>query len=301
MKLARFTHEGTTRPGVIVDGEVVDVTAMARHRGHAVPGSLREILAGPGTGWIDELLSGPEGLAAPRHQVDAVRLQAPLPDAGKILAVGRNYRDHVDEADIALPEYPKVFTKFDTTVIGDGDAIVRPTMTSQLDYEVEVAAVIGRVARMVPLEDAMDVVAGYTAANDVSARDIQFSDEQLVLGKNFDTFCPMGPVLTTRDEMPDPRAIGLSLRLNGEVMQESSTAYLIFSIPYIVSFLSYVMTLNPGDVILTGTPSGVGCFRTPPVWLEPGDVVETTVDGVGTLTNHVVDGTGEVPRPSHAA
>jgi 2-keto-4-pentenoate hydratase/2-oxohepta-3-ene-1,7-dioic acid hydratase in catechol pathway len=295
MKLARFhgADEAVTW-GVVKGDTVIDVPARARAAGHEPPTTLKELLARRDLAWVRSILAEAPA-TGDTHRLDEVRLLAPLPDAGKIVAVGRNYADHVDEADLKLPARPKIFTKFDSTVIGPGDDIVRPTHTSQLDYEVELAVVIGTRARDVTPESAMDHVAGYTVTNDISARDIQFSDEQLTLGKNFDTFCPMGPVVTTVDELPDPAAIELSLTLNGTVMQSSSTKHLIFDIPYLVAFLSSVMTLNPGDVLLTGTPSGVGCFRNPPVWLQPGDVVETSVVGVGTLVNHVVQGTVTEP------
>lgn len=296
MKLARFvTSSGTATWGVVDGDMVVDVPARARSVGETAPASIKELLATVGLPWVTRILDRADG---DRHALDSVRLLAPLPDAGKIIAVGRNYADHASEADLKLPARPKIFTKFDSSVIGTGDDIIRPTATSQLDFEVELAVVIGKLARQVPLESAMEYVAGYTATNDISARDIQFADEQVTLGKNFQTFCPMGPVVTTVDELPDPAAIELSLKLNGTLMQQSSTKYLIFDIPYLVSFLSYVMSLNPGDVIMTGTPSGVGCFRKPPVWLQPGDLLETTVVGVGTLVNRVVQGTGTEPTPA---
>lgn len=298
MKLARFeTGPGQTSWGVVDGDGVVDVPARAAARGVTAPTGVKDLLAGPGLSWLTEFLAEPVPDGELRLAANDVRLLAPLPDTGKIVAVGRNYHDHVGEADIALPAQPKIFTKFDSSIVGTGDAVIRPTMTTNLDFEVEVGVVIGTTARHVPLESAMDHVAGYTATNDISARDIQFSDDQLTLGKNFETFCPMGPVITTQDELPDPDAIELSLTLNGEVMQQSSTKYLIFSIPYIVSFLSYVMTLNPGDVLMTGTPAGVGCFRNPPIWLQPGDVIETRVGGVGTLVNRIEQGSGPVPIP----
>ncbi len=296
MKLASFsTASNDASWGVVADDHVIDIPRRAAMIDRDAPSDIKDLLAGPGTAWVTELLSQPIPDAEPRFALADVKLHAPLANAGKILAIGRNYRDHLDEGDIKLPKWPKLFTKFDSTVIGSGDAIVRPTITENLDYEIELGVVIGQTARKVSVESAMDYVAGYTILNDVSARDVQFADEQLTLGKNFDTFCPMGPFLTTQDELPDPAAIDLSLTVNGEVMQQSSTAYLIFPIPYLVAFASYVMTLNPGDVFLTGTPAGVGCFRNPPVWLQPGDVVECHVEGIGTLSNHVVDGSGEVP------
>lgn len=297
MKLAAFTDgDGQLSWGVLDDDRIIDVPATARERGEVAPADIKAFLETRNTEWLENLIGS--GRTVDRDR-DSLQLRAPLPNAGKIIAVGRNYLDHVGEASIQLPSMPKIFPKFASTVIGPGDPIVRPSLTSQLDFEVEVGLVIGQEARHIALDAAMDHVAGYTALNDISARDIQFTDEQLTLGKNFDTFCPMGPVVTTVDEMPDPSAIELSLRLNGKVMQDSSTEHLIFPIPYLVYFLSHVMTLSPGDVVLTGTPSGVGCFRDPPVWLEPGDTVETHVEGVGTLVNPVIASDHDAPQPAH--
>lgn len=297
MKLVRYVvGESAPSLGVIADDLIIDVPRRATSQGLDSPSDIKGLLTDFGIDWVKRLMDGP----APEDESDSVdlasaRLLAPLHNAGKVIAIGRNYRDHLDEGAISLPKWPKLFTKFVSNVIGPDDPIVRPTLTQQLDYEVELAVVIGKRASKVPVDTAMDYVSGYTIINDVSARDIQFADEQLTLGKNFDTFCPMGPSVATIDELPDPAAINLSLKLNGEVMQSSSTEYLIFPIPYLVAFTSYVMTLHPGDVFMTGTPAGVGCFRDPPVWLRPGDVVEASVEGIGTLSNPVIEGDGEAP------
>lgn len=297
MRLVRYTVEGSSVSwGVISGDSIVDIPRRAAFQGLEAPPDLRAMLERGGVEWVAQVL---EGAAAEDGsdivEMSSAKLLAPLHNAGKIIAIGRNYRDHLDEGAISLPKWPKLFTKFVSNVIGPEDPIVRPTLTSQLDFEVELSVVIGKTASKVPVESAMDYVAGYTIVNDVSARDIQFADEQLTLGKNFDSFCPMGPAITTVDELADPANIALSLRLNGEVMQSSSTGYLIFPIPYLVAFTSYVMTLHPGDVFMTGTPAGVGCFRNPPVWMEPGDIVECEVDGIGVLRNPVVQGVGSAP------
>lgn len=299
MRFARFrTSDGTETWGIIDGDLAIDVAATATAVGATAPVSIKAMLTADAIGDVARLVEGARaGGKASAHPLGSVRLLAPLPDPGKVLAVGRNYYDHVGEADLKLPARPKIFTKFASNIIGPGDEIVRPTMTEHLDYEVELAVVIGRLARNVPTSEAMSYVAGYTVMNDVSARDVQFADEQLTLGKNFNTFCPMGPVITTVDELPDPAAIKVWTSVNGEIRQESSTKYLIFSIPYMVAFLSYVMDLHPGDLIMTGTPAGVGCFMDPPNWLVPGDVVETGAEGVGALRNPVVQGTSEEPTP----
>lgn len=215
-------------------------------------------------------------------------LGIPLRQPGKIACVGLNYADHIRETGLATPQRPLIFSKFSTSLIADGDAIAWPAgLTKEVDWEAELTVVVGRRMRNVDPADALAGVFGYTAANDVSARDLQFSDTQWVRAKSIDTFCPLGPVVVTADEFGDPQAKAIRSRVNGKTMQDSSTSEMIFSAAEIVSFLSRACTLNPGDLILTGTPWGVGGFRTPPVFLSAGDVVEIEVDGVGTLTNPV--------------
>ena len=219
-----------------------------------------------------------------------VKLLAPVPRPGKLLCIGLNYKDHASEVEMKLPERPILFSKFPSCVTAPGDPIVLPSISDEVDYEAELAVVIGKTAKGVSEENAMECVAGYTLVNDVSARDAQLGDGQWVRGKSFDTFAPMGPALVTRDEIPDPHDLNISLRLNGEVLQNSNTRYLIFNIPQLISFLSQAITLEPGDVIATGTPSGVGMSRKPPVYLKDGDQVVVEVQGVGVLENPVVTG-----------
>lgn len=207
----------------------------------------------------------------------------------RIAVVGLNYLDHVRETGLALPSEPLLFTKFPTSVIGDGDTIViDPTLTERVDWEVELAAVIGTTARHVPREDAFDVIAGYTVANDVSARDLQFRDGQWVRGKSLDTFCPLGPAVVSPDEVDDPQALALRTWVNDELVQNSSTAEMIFRIDELIAFCSRSFTLEPGDVILTGTPSGVGYRRDPRVRLNDGDRIVTEIERVGRLESPVV-------------
>lgn len=219
--------------------------------------------------------------------LDEVRLAAPVPRPGKVVCVGRNYRQHVEEQSTDAPSSPIVFSKWGSCVIGPGDEIRwDPALTSQVDWEAELAVVIGRTARRVSIEDALGHVLGYTCLNDVTARDIQFADGQWVRGKSLDTFCPMGPVLVTADEIPDPQTLDISCTVNGEVMQDASTADMYFGVADIISFCSGAFTLLPGDVIATGTPGGVGIFRKPePRLLTEGDVVSVEIAGIGTLTN----------------
>jgi 2-keto-4-pentenoate hydratase/2-oxohepta-3-ene-1,7-dioic acid hydratase in catechol pathway len=202
----------------------------------------------------------------------------------KIVCVGLNYHEHAAEARGDLPKVPLLFGKFANTLVGDGDAIVLPEGIGHVDAEAELAVVIGKTIHGISEDEAMDAVAGYTCANDVSARDAQFGDVQWFRGKGFDTFCPVGPTIVELDDASDLR---VQQRLNGEVLQDSRTNLLIFSIPTLISYVSHALTLEPGDLILTGTPSGVGVFRDPKVTLKPGDVVEVEVEGIGVLRNEV--------------
>ncbi|MGB2711955.1 MAG: fumarylacetoacetate hydrolase family protein [Conexibacter sp.] len=217
------------------------------------------------------------------------RLLAPLRPP-KIVAIGLNYLDHIREANMTAPERPLVFAKFPTSVTGDGGRIeIDRTLTQRVDWEVELAVVVGRPMRDVPAGDALDHVFGYTVVNDVSARDLQLGDGQWVRGKSLDTFCPLGPVVVTADELPDPQALGLRTRVNGETVQDSTTAEMVFGVAELLAFCSRSFTLEPGDVLLTGTPWGCGEFMDPPRSLRHGDLVEVEVDGIGTLRNAVVE------------
>ncbi len=220
--------------------------------------------------------------------LDAVEFLPPVPRPGKIIAVGLNYRDHAAEQGKAPPAEPVVFAKYASAVTGHGWPIVLPPNSREVDYEAELAVVIGKTARRVAREDAYAYVGGYTILNDVSARDMQRQDKQFTRAKSCDTFAPMGPWLVTADAIPDPQALDIRLTLNGRVMQASNTREMIFDIPYLIWFLSQAMTLEPGDVIATGTPGGVGVFRQPPVFLRPGDEVAITIERIGTLRNPVV-------------
>jgi 2-keto-4-pentenoate hydratase/2-oxohepta-3-ene-1,7-dioic acid hydratase in catechol pathway len=217
----------------------------------------------------------------------AVTRLAPVARPGKIVALGLNYYDHAEESGGEPPEAPLLFSKAPTSVTRPGAPIVHPDAVDQVDYEVELGVVVGRTARSVDAADAADYVAGYTVGNDVSARDAQFSDDQWFRGKSFDTFAPMGPRLVAGDGF-DPTAVAVELRVNGETKQHSNTSELIFDPAEVIAYASDVMTLEPGDVIATGTPAGVGVFRDPPELLDPGDTVEAEVEGIGTLVNHVV-------------
>lgn len=252
-----------------------------------------------GVATIDELIAaGSEAWEAAR-EAGAGRIQdgeplrpgmlaAPLTTPSKIACVGLNYHDHCRESGMAAPERPLIFAKFPSSLTGPDSPIDWPDgLTEQVDWEVELAVVIGRRIRDAGEDEALEAVFGFTAANDVSARDLQFADQQWVRAKSIDSFCPLGPVIVTPDEFGDPQNKSLLARVNGQTMQDSTTAEMIFGVAEIVSFLSRACTLEPGDLILTGTPWGVGAFRDPPVFLQPGDTVEVEVEGIGVLANEI--------------
>ena len=211
----------------------------------------------------------------------------PIDRPQKIVCVGLNYSDHAEEQGVALPERPILFAKWPNTLIGPGEPIVVPAISQQVDYEAELGVVIGQRVKGASADNALDAVAGYVCVNDVSARDLQFADGQWVRGKSPDTFCPVGPRLVPASKIPDPQALGIRAVLNGETMQESTTGYMVFGVAEIVAFVSQAITLEPGDLIATGTPAGVGAFRDPPVFMQPGDEITIEIDGVGALTNPV--------------
>jgi len=228
----------------------------------------------------------PERIQREGRLLDEVELLAPVPRPGKVVAIGRNYRDHTTEEGVSAPKSPLIFSKWSSCVIGPG-AEIRwdPALTSQVDYEAELAVVIGRTARHVSEADALDYVLGYTCLNDVSARDLQFGDGQWVRGKSLDTFCPMGPALVTADEIEDPQALAIACIVAGRTLQEATTADMFFGVAAIISHCSQAFRLEPGDVIATGTPGGVGIFRDPPILLGDGDEVVVEIAGIGRLVN----------------
>jgi 2-keto-4-pentenoate hydratase/2-oxohepta-3-ene-1,7-dioic acid hydratase in catechol pathway len=283
MRLVTVLTERGPRACVEHDGRYVDVQAAEA----GLPESVRGLLE-----------AGPEALAAAaraaerglvRHDPASARLGPPVVDPRKVICLGLNYRDHAIESKMAIPEEPVLFNKFPTAVVGPGHPIELPEVSDQVDYEAELVVVIGRRGRDIDESRAMEHVAGYTVGHDVSARDWQLHKpgKQWLAGKTFDTFAPIGPALVTADEVSDPHALGIRLRLNGETMQDSTTAQLIFGVPYTIAYLSRICTLEPGDLIFTGTPPGVGMARTPPVWLKAGDVVEVEIGGLGVLRNPV--------------
>ncbi len=273
MKLVTFTHGKRTQLGEL-DGDKVYV------------------LAGPDTMRMSDVLR--RGITPNRlsqsFPLSEVTLNAPL-HPGKVIAIGLNYAKHAAETGAALPPAPIIFAKFPSSVIGPGEAITwSKSITNQVDWEVELGVVIGKKARNVTEEDALKHVYGYTVANDVSARDLQIRiDRQWTRGKSLDTFCPLGPCIVTRSAIPDPGKLNLKTVLNGKVVQDSNTEDLIFNVPQLISYCSRMFTLEPGDVILTGTPSGVGEGMKPPQYLKNGDQVTVSVEGIGEMTNPCVE------------
>jgi 2-keto-4-pentenoate hydratase/2-oxohepta-3-ene-1,7-dioic acid hydratase in catechol pathway len=278
MRFVTFQHHGHRHAGVVVEDTIVSLKSA----GYT---DLPAVLPG-GAGAFRKIASFLEQRPAEAtFPLGSVKLCAPIPKPPKILCMGLNYRDHALEAGLEIPKYPVIFAKYDNTVIGTGDHIVLPKNSRKPDYEAELAFVIGKGGRHIEASKWREHVFGYMNANDVSARDYQMSVSQWTMGKNFDSFAPMGPWLVSADEIEDPHNLNISLTLNGERMQHSNTRELIFKIPETVAFLSSVMTLEPGDVVLTGTPSGVGFSRKPPVWLTPGAEVVVHVEGLGELHN----------------
>jgi len=214
----------------------------------------------------------------------------PIDRPQKIVCIGLNYRDHAEEQGTELPTAPLLFAKWPNTLIGPGEPIVIPPLVTKCDYEAELGVVIGASVRNASAENALEVVAGYICVNDVSARDLQFADGQWTRGKSPDTFCPVGPRLVPRDEVPDPQALSIRAVLNGTPMQDSTTANMVFGVADLIAYITQTITLEPGDLIATGTPAGVGAFRKPPVFMQPGDEITIEVEGLGSLTNPVVAG-----------
>ena len=298
MKLVRFSTNGQIpRLGALQGDRIVDLTASvaatltargvirAREIASAlVPASTREFLEG-GAASGEAVASIKEPVTIPAA---SARLHAPISDPGKFICIGLNYRDHALEAGQPIPKEPPIFAKWSPSIVGPGDPILRPRGSSQLDWEVELGVVIGRTARYVSRDAALDYVWGYTIVNDASARDFQFITSQWMAGKIFETAAPVGPYLADRQEIADPHSLGLRTIVNGKQMQNGNTKTFIFDVRYLISYLSGLMTLSPGDLIATGTPPGVGFAMKPnPVFLQPGDVCRVEIDALGSMDNPV--------------
>lgn len=282
MRLVTIQMGDVLSPAVLQGDYVIPISSV----GASAPTSIKALIELGARGLA---LAGEAAKSGTGFPLDKNRLLPPIPNPEKILCIGLNYRDHAIETNAPIPTEPVVFNKLPTTLLAPGGTIKLPSVSTEVDYEAELVVVIGKAGRDIPEAEAMDYVFGYACGNDVSARDWQKNKpaKQWLLGKSFDTFAPLGPFIVTKDEVPNPGKLAISLKLNGETMQSSSTDQLIFSIPQIIAYISQVATLKPGDLIYTGTPSGVGMARTPQVWLKSGDKVEVEIEGLGVLSNNV--------------
>jgi acylpyruvate hydrolase len=308
MKIVRFSQNGhSPRLGCYMGQDrVVDLEASCADwlsvkgvvRSAAIaaalfPQSTRGFLEG-GTATQEVLGAMVEATKAGKfqpvsHAANAVRLHAPINDPGKFICIGLNYKDHAAETGSAIPKEPPVFPKWNNAILDPGEPILRPRGEKTLDWEVELGVVIGKTARFVPKERALDYIYGYTIINDASARDFQFHTSQWGPGKMGDTLAPVGPYIADRSEIPDPHVLSVKTWVNGTLMQDGNTKNFIFDLGYIIQYLTNIMTLSPGDLISTGTPAGVGFSRKPPITLQPGDVCKLEITGLGTLENPVKD------------
>jgi 2-keto-4-pentenoate hydratase/2-oxohepta-3-ene-1,7-dioic acid hydratase in catechol pathway len=279
MRLASYQVDGQARYGAVVEDGVVDLVARV---GDRWPTLCAAITAG-----TLPAIAAIVGAAGPDHALEAVTLAPVIPDPDKILCVGLNYRSHASEVGRALPPHPSVFSRLHNTLLAHGGAIVRPRVSTNLDFEGELAVIVGRRCRHVPEPEALSVVAGYSCFNDASVRD--FQKHSVTAGKNFPATGALGPWLVTADAIADPQALRLTTRLNGAVVQDDTTDHMIYPVARIIAYLSTFTTLEPGDVVATGTPAGVGLGRDPPLWMKAGDTIEVEIAGVGMLRNRVVD------------
>lgn len=280
MRLVNFRKGADSGFGVEREGKVRPL-ASAGYRNDA------EFLAA-GAKALDAARALLNDKNATAFSTNEVQLLAPVLKPGKILCIGLNYRDHAVESGMAIPSVPTVFLKLPNAITGPGANIILPAISEQPDYEAEFAAVIGKAGRNIRAEDWEQHVLGYTILNDVSARDVQLVTSQWMLGKSFDTFCPMGPAIVTTDELRDPHSLDIQLAINGETLQHSNTRELIFKLPQLIAHLSSIVPLEPGDVISTGTPAGVGLGREPKRWLKPGEEIVVRIEGIGELRNRTV-------------
>jgi 2-keto-4-pentenoate hydratase/2-oxohepta-3-ene-1,7-dioic acid hydratase in catechol pathway len=283
MKLATFTHSGHTRIGVVIEDQVADLSSAAP----GLPTEMCALLAA-GSNALDVARTAAQS-GDGRIPLAEIKLEAPILRPPKILAAGLNYKDHIAETGMETPMIPIIFNKQSTSVVGTGAPVHRPAESEMLDYEGEFGVVIGRRCRRVPKDRAAEVIAGYTIINDVSVRDWQMRIPTMTMGKSWDTHCPMGPYLVTADEIDDPHALGLVTEVNGEIRQDSNTSELLFNAFDLIEHLSTAFTLEPGDVIATGTPGGVAGAMQPPKWLVAGDTVRITIEQLGVLENPITE------------
>nr|MDO8083055.1 fumarylacetoacetate hydrolase family protein [Candidatus Freyarchaeota archaeon] len=307
MKLVSFSQNGVLKiGGLFQENKIIDLVSACnlykseeKDLAFEMPGDMIELL---NTGEVGieatrkifefikrQYKSEPEKLDDTVYDIERVKIKSPILNPRKIICLGLNYSDHAEEGGLKPPDRPILFSKPPTAIIGHEEPVIYPKISDKIDYEVELAVIIGKKGREIPEKKAYDYVAGYAVFNDVSARDIQFGDGQWFRGKSFDTFAPLGPCLTLKEQIPAPQNLKMQMKVNGEIRQDSSTKNMFFKIPYLISFISDVMTLEPGDIIATGTPSGVGIYAKPePRLLKVGDVMEASIEKIGVLRNPVV-------------
>lgn len=291
MKIASFSNGGRARLGIVEEDTILDLSAADS----ALPGELGALLASGGLQRLELFIP-----KARRIPLTEVRLLQPVARPGKIVCAGLNYRSHALEAGLPIPEKPPLFLRCATSLTGPQEAIIRPACSDTLDYEAELAIVIGQHARSLSAAQALSAVAGYTCFNDGSVREYQRHSRTMTSGKNFDSTGAFGPWIVTPDELPEGAAgLQIECRLNGQVMQSNSTSQMIFGVADLIAYISTCMTLEPGDLVITGTPEGVGAARTPPVWMRAGDTVEVEIEGIGKLVNHIAHGAHNSEEGSH--
>ena len=291
MKLLSFSRNGHASYGAAAEGGIVDMGARVGERWPTLSAVLR-------AGATEKLMAS-AGQLAPDFSPTEVRFLPPIVDPGRVLCVGLNYKSHIEETARRIPSYPTLFTRFPDSHVGHGEAMIRPRVSTEFDFEGELAFIVGRGGRHIPAAKALERIAGYSCYNDGSVRDFQRHTSQFTTGKNFWRSGAFGPWMVTAEEIPDPSALALETRLNGEIMQSAPTSDLLFDIPYLVEYISKVFPLRPGDVVSTGTTGGVGRARYPPVFMRPGDRIEVEITGIGTLSNPIEDERQATNRESH--
>jgi len=294
LRLVHYVYHEDESYGVLKNGRIIDLPSLLRLRGKQAPKSLEDLII---SRWKMEKIEGLIDEVSEKEMmqiavnVENAALKASILSPPKIVCLGLNYRDHAEESGLKIPDEPIIFMKPRTSIVGPEEPVIKPSFVKELDYEVELAIIIGRRGKNIPVSKAADYIFGYTVFNDVSARDIQFKDGQWTRGKSFDTFAPTGPCITTAAQIGDPNNLRLRTRVNGEIRQDSSTSRMVFNVYEIVHHLSRVMTLEPCDIIATGTPGGVAVFMKPkPKFLQPGDTVEVEIEKIGTLRNPIIEG-----------
>ncbi len=295
MKLIQFQHGHDKKVGIVKEQDVYPISTIIERYNDVhseklhLQDDMRSIIENKQSfnevkNWFDKNF---DQVGSEKKDINELNLLAPLTNPGKVVCVGNNYMDHCIEQNVEPPKKPMIFSKWPSCIIAEGESIELPDDSEQVDYEAELVVVIGEGGKDISEEQALDHVFGYTIMNDVSARDVQFEDVQWVRGKSYDTFAPLGPVIVTKDEIDDPHHLDIKLEVNGQVLQDSNTKHLIFKIPYIISYLSQGFKFEPGDIIATGTPHGVGVFRDPQVFLKPGDDCKIEIESIGVLENPV--------------